>query len=351
MGEKEKEMPNYYAIIPASIRYDNNLKANEKLLYGEITALCGKDWYCWASNNYFAELYNVDKMTISRRINNLKKYWHICILLKTNNKKEIIKRNIYINNNVNTPIDKKIYTYRQKNLYPIDEKVKGNIIKDNNINNNINKISKGSIYNVMYENENDDTPSFEFFEKNLENIDLNDNQQELKKIEEEKKQTQTNETVDYDKTLRFAEMRNAELQGNNFIKKRNENFPNKRQLALNTELKKMISSFLKYSSIVEFDIWIKNFKAIFEDKNYIKRPKDKAFYKIETWNFQKFFFHLGEFQDYTTILKKFCGKIYYPTNNPNAEERKKENNLHKKNLEHQQTKQQSTSGRRDYLNL
>jgi len=29
----EKEQPNYYAIIPANIRYDNNLKANEKLLY------------------------------------------------------------------------------------------------------------------------------------------------------------------------------------------------------------------------------------------------------------------------------------------------------------------------------
>ena len=36
------EKPNYYAIIPANVRYDNELRANEKLLYGEITALSSK---------------------------------------------------------------------------------------------------------------------------------------------------------------------------------------------------------------------------------------------------------------------------------------------------------------------
>ena len=51
------EQPSYYAIIPAKIRYDSRLTASEKLLYGEITAMCNQEGYCWATNEYFAELY------------------------------------------------------------------------------------------------------------------------------------------------------------------------------------------------------------------------------------------------------------------------------------------------------
>lgn len=63
--------PNYYAIIPANVRYDKKLRANEKLLYGEITALAQKDGICWATNEYFAKLYDVRKEQVSRWIANL----------------------------------------------------------------------------------------------------------------------------------------------------------------------------------------------------------------------------------------------------------------------------------------
>ena len=83
--------PSYYAIIPAEVRY-SNLKPNAKLLYGEITALSGKLGYCYASNNYFAELYDVSKNTISSWISDLKKLGFITVIVERNDKKQIIKR-------------------------------------------------------------------------------------------------------------------------------------------------------------------------------------------------------------------------------------------------------------------
>lgn len=89
------EAPGYYAVIPAKVRYDQELKANEKLLYGEITALSNKNGYCNASNGYFAELYGVHKKTISEWINNLKEkgYIDLTIIYKD---KEIVERRIFI---------------------------------------------------------------------------------------------------------------------------------------------------------------------------------------------------------------------------------------------------------------
>ena len=60
------ETPNYYAIIPANVRYDNKLPGKAVLLYGEITALCNQKGFCWASNDYFAKLYKVNSSSIQR---------------------------------------------------------------------------------------------------------------------------------------------------------------------------------------------------------------------------------------------------------------------------------------------
>ncbi len=68
MTENKKS---YYAVIPANVRYDESLSPNAKLLYGEITALCNAEGFCWASNNYFAELYEVTDRTIKRWLKDL----------------------------------------------------------------------------------------------------------------------------------------------------------------------------------------------------------------------------------------------------------------------------------------
>lgn len=72
-------MNNYFAIIPAAVRYDDRLTANAKLLYGEITALTNDKGYCWANNKYFADLYKTDPRTIRRWLEQLKESKHIKI--------------------------------------------------------------------------------------------------------------------------------------------------------------------------------------------------------------------------------------------------------------------------------
>ena len=138
----------YYAIIPAEVRYDEELPPNAKLLYGEITSLCNEKGYCWATNQYFADLYKVSKITVSRWISTLYKKGYIAVeTLYKEGTKEIIERHLYI---VNTPINKNVNRYIQNDLEGINEIVNTPInknVKDNNkvINTKINnklKVSK-----------------------------------------------------------------------------------------------------------------------------------------------------------------------------------------------------------------
>lgn len=86
--------PNYYAIIPAEVRY-SAIKPNAKLLFGELTALSNKHGYSFASNNYFAELYSVSKNTISLWIKELIDAGFVSSQL-IKDKNQIVERRIYI---------------------------------------------------------------------------------------------------------------------------------------------------------------------------------------------------------------------------------------------------------------
>lgn len=63
--------PSYYTVMPAVVRYDDRLKANEKILYSEIVTLASKNGYCYASNKYLSEIYGVSIVSISNWINRL----------------------------------------------------------------------------------------------------------------------------------------------------------------------------------------------------------------------------------------------------------------------------------------
>ena len=73
----EMENPNYYSVIPADVRYDKRLTPNAKLLYAEITSLCNMNGKCFATNEYFAQLYGVSKRSISKRINQLVEFGYV----------------------------------------------------------------------------------------------------------------------------------------------------------------------------------------------------------------------------------------------------------------------------------
>ena len=92
-----EEKPNYFAVIPAEVRYDDTLKDKAKLLYGEISSLSNQYGYCYATNKYFADLYKVDISTISRLLKNLIERGYIKSEIKyKDNSKEIDKRYLQI---------------------------------------------------------------------------------------------------------------------------------------------------------------------------------------------------------------------------------------------------------------
>ena len=65
------DKPNYWAVLPAAIRYDPEIPASAKLLYAEISALTDQRGFCWASNAYFVDLYQLSERTIIRLLRTL----------------------------------------------------------------------------------------------------------------------------------------------------------------------------------------------------------------------------------------------------------------------------------------
>ena len=133
---------NYYAIIPAIVRYDKELTDKAKLLYGEITCLCNKEGYCFATNNYFANLYNCTPRAIQFTISKLQEKGYIKIIIENN-----YQRKIYLTDALGY---EKIFTPPHENNFTgwYEKNFTNNNIKYNIddlfilIINNSNKISK-----------------------------------------------------------------------------------------------------------------------------------------------------------------------------------------------------------------
>ena len=122
----------YYAIIPATVLFNEKIKANEKLLYAIITVLSNKEGYCFASNSYLGNLLNAKPHTISKWVSHLKELGFVCLDIIRNDKGEIIQRRIYPND---TPYSiNRTYPYSIEKTEGMSQKGQYNNIIDNNIN-------------------------------------------------------------------------------------------------------------------------------------------------------------------------------------------------------------------------
>jgi hypothetical protein len=141
---------NYYAVIPAEVRYSNKLTANAKLLYGEITALADHEGKCTANNKYFAQLYNVSTVSISKWVSQLAQEGFLTIeFFYKKDSKEIETRVLNISliplkENFNTPLKKSL----KNNIYIYNNTL------DNNIYNNISNPPKNKTVQFSPEVEN-----------------------------------------------------------------------------------------------------------------------------------------------------------------------------------------------------
>lgn len=138
----EEQQKAYYAIIPANVRYDKDLAPNAKLLYGEITALCNEKGYCWATNQYFAELYNVSDRTIKNWISQLADKGYIQRGVKyREGTKEIEQRKLFIGreNNFTTSGNyfpdprENNFTTPSENIFPVNNTSINNTFNNTNI--------------------------------------------------------------------------------------------------------------------------------------------------------------------------------------------------------------------------
>ena len=137
-----EEKPSYYAIIPANVRYNENLNSSQKLFYGEITALTFKTGECWASNNYFARLYKVSPSLITNWVKALEKEKLITVDYEKKGK-EITKRIIKI-----------IGTQNIEYVFNKQEEGYSKYLKENNtsINNTSIYNTNNTIFDLLQEN-------------------------------------------------------------------------------------------------------------------------------------------------------------------------------------------------------
>lgn len=224
----ENERPSYFAVISADVRYDKRLRANEKLLYGEITALCNKTGECWASNKYFADLYGVTTQAVSKWVTNLRQCGYISVSIQyKDGTKEIDKRTIKLSGACNNVVTRDCEVVTNdlgvvtNDCEGMVQKVKENNTSINNTNEYINtKESKKEESNNTQNQQVEMSEELKQMQNEIEQLKAENEKLKAKKEKQKRKAKSYDEQIaEYTQNEELQEALKAFVQMRAFIKK------------------------------------------------------------------------------------------------------------------------------------
>ena len=258
-----KEKPWYYAILPATIRYAEDLTELQKLLYAEITALAQANGYCYASNSYFANLYKKTSKRISSTIQDMAKKWYLEV---KQNKEWWWSREIYLGEIKNIRKSFKIPAnpIPLETDTPIPEKKEGAIPLET------------------------DTLSH-----STGNIIIQDNTTSVNRVEEPTSPTPSEKNIEF-----IHWMRDTEIRGKFYISVWNEKTWSSE--IMNSELKKGIYD-IRSVAIEDFSSRVEKFVAI-KDLIVMKKAEKYFFFPIWDWTLQDFLKHVNKFYGEDSVI-------------------------------------------------
>lgn len=258
-----KEKPWYYAILPATIRYAEDLTELQKLLYAEITALAQANGYCYASNSYFANLYKKTSKRISSTIQDMAKKWYLEV---RQNKEWWWSREIYLGEIKNIRKSFKIPAnpIPLETDTPIPEKKEGAIPLET------------------------DTLSH-----STGNIIIQDNTTSVNRVEEPTAPTPSEKNIEF-----IHWMRDTEIRGKFYISVWNEKTWSSE--IMNSELKKGIYD-IRSVAIEDFSSRVEKFVAI-KDLIVRKKAEKYFFFPIWDWTLQDFLKHVNKFYGEDSVI-------------------------------------------------
>lgn len=258
-----KEKPWYYAILPATIRYAEDLTELQKLLYAEITALAQANGYCYASNSYFANLYKKTSKRISSTIQDMAKKWYLEV---KQNKEWWWSREIYLGEIKNIRKSFKIPAnpIPLETDTPIPEKKEGAIPLET------------------------DTLSH-----STGNIIIQDNTTSVNRVEEPTAPTPSEKNIEF-----IHWMRDTEIRGKFYISVWNEKTWSSE--IMNSELKKGIYD-IRSVAIEDFSSRVEKFVAI-KDLIVRKKAEKYFFFHIWDWTLQDFLKHVNKFYGEDSVI-------------------------------------------------